>query len=368
MSQLLTSQDLHEQLSVIMAALSKAAVLDICELLERGLAGLRDEVHRSQEENRELRSRLSLIESVVVRGSLAGPCRDIPEDGRHQPEIQRDHREGQADGEAPDCGEVPDVVLIKDEDSDSEEENVMSAVDMEDVTEDVATMPPLSQRRKRKGQEKDSDRKSGLTGAVSMAAVYSLDAAQLDVDEVAAEESSACEKADGYLHQGDACLRTADQLSYFPNVALPGSHPSENVCWSEPVSNDVTSAGFDRDEPTDAFGLQIVSVSGSALPDGAAAVKYREGKASGKGRRHVCGVCNKTFATAQSRDVHMRIHTGERPYSCQQCGRRFRQMAHLKSHLNFHTVERPFVCPLCPGTFLNKYTLTMHLKKLHADT
>ncbi|XP_051943504.1 adult enhancer factor 1 [Hippocampus zosterae] len=366
MSQLLTPQVLHEQLSVIMAALTKAAVMDICELFERGMAGLRDEVNRNQQENRELRSRLSLIESVVVRGSVAGPCPDIPEDGRHQPERQRDHREGQADGEASDCGEeVPDVVLIKDEDYDGEED-VMSAFDTEDVTEDVATTPPLTRRRKRKGQKKDSDRKSDLSGAVSMAAVYSLDAAQLAVDDVAAEESSACENADANLVQGDAHLPTTDQLSYFPNMALPESHPSEDVCWSESGSNDVTSAGLERDEPTDAFGLQIVSVSGSSRP--AAAVKYREGKASGEVRRHTCGVCNKTFTTAQSRDVHTRIHTGERPFSCQQCGRRFTQSAHLKSHLNVHTRERPFPCPLCPRTFLSKYPMTMHLKKCHADT
>ncbi|XP_061695829.1 uncharacterized protein LOC133511166 isoform X2 [Syngnathoides biaculeatus] len=176
MSLILTSQVLHEQLSVIMAALSKAAVLDICELLERGLAGLREEVIRSQQENRELRSRLSLIESVVVRGSLAGGPR---KDSSEEPEEQRDD----SGGGAP----LPDVVLIKDEDSDCEKdlEDAVSVVAMEDSTEDIAAPLP-SRRRKRKGLQKD---KSSPTRVHNIATSYPLDSAQLPADDFAADAS-----------------------------------------------------------------------------------------------------------------------------------------------------------------------------------
>ncbi|XP_061654333.1 zinc finger protein 3-like isoform X1 [Phyllopteryx taeniolatus] len=354
MSLLLTSQVLREQLSVIMAALSKAAVLDICELLERGLTGLREEVSRSQQENRELRSRLSLIESVVVRGSLGGGPR---KDALEEPEGQRDG------GGTP----LPDVVLIKDEDSDCEKEDAMSAFAVEDSTEEIAAPSP-ARRRKRKGLDKDSDRKSSPAGVHNMATVYSLDSAQLAVDNVAVGAS----EADVHLVEGDVQL-PADQLPYFPSMSLMEPHLSENVgnSWSEPTSDQVSYTHFEHDEPGGAFGLKMVSVSGSAPPDcDVAAFQYRDGEAAApdRGRRHVCRVCNKTFATVQSRDVHMRIHTGERPFGCQQCGKRFTQSAHLKSHQNIHTGARPYACTLCPRTFLAHHPLNMHLKKCHTNT
>ncbi|XP_077368049.1 uncharacterized protein LOC144013278 [Festucalex cinctus] len=342
MSELLTSQVLHEQLSVIMAALSKAAVLDICELLERALVGLRDEVSRSQRENRELRSRLNLIESVVVRGSL-GPA--SPEDAREQPAGQRDHQGGQADEGAAVSGEQPpDVVLIKDEGSDCETEDAMLAVTVEDVTEDAAVTPPPppSRRRRRKGQDRVADRKCGPAGALNIAAVYSLDVGH----DVAA----------GGHSESDA----DDQLP---------PHSSENVCWTEPVSDDVATGNDDDDD--DVFALRMVSAAtGSAPPDFSS--DRRDGWSSagaGKGRRRsACGVCGKTFASARNRDVHTRIHTGERPFGCQQCGKRFMQSAHLKSHLSIHTGARPHACPRCPRTFSSNYSLNVHLRKRHADT
>ncbi|XP_077368303.1 uncharacterized protein LOC144013382 [Festucalex cinctus] len=358
MSELLTSQVLHEQLSVIMAALSKAAVLDICELLERALVGLRDEVSRSQRENRELRSRLNLIESVVVRGSL-GPA--SPEDAREQPAGQRDHQGGQADEGAAVSGEQSsDVVLIKDEDSDCEEEDAMLTVTVEDVMEDAAvTPPPPSRRRRRKGQNRVADRKCGPAGTLNIAAVYSLD---VDDDVAVGGHSESV----AHPSEHDAGLPAADQLPCFPDAAQMAPYSSNN--WNEPVSDDDAFAG---DGPAAAaaaaaadntFALRMVSGATGFTWD------RRDGDAAaGKGRRHACGTCGKTYATAQNRDVHTRIHTGERPFGCQQCGKRFTQSAHLKSHLSIHT-GRPHACPRCPRTFLTKYSLKVHLRKRHADT
>ncbi|XP_067109604.1 uncharacterized protein [Osmerus mordax] len=58
----------HTQLSSIMEALTKAAMAEICELVDDSYAILQLEISRSHKENEALRRKLELIETVIVRG------------------------------------------------------------------------------------------------------------------------------------------------------------------------------------------------------------------------------------------------------------------------------------------------------------
>ncbi|XP_054877805.1 translation initiation factor IF-2-like [Poeciliopsis prolifica] len=73
----LSSKALQEQLSAVLGALAKAALAEICELVEEGYSGLRLEISRSRQENHDLRKKLHLIESIVVPGGGDGQA---PED------------------------------------------------------------------------------------------------------------------------------------------------------------------------------------------------------------------------------------------------------------------------------------------------
>lgn len=148
----------------------------------------------------------------------------------------------------------------------------------------------------------------------------------------------------------------------------------------DPMSVSHLHQDDDRHPDDDAFGIKLVSVSGSASAEYEAAeaasyAPYREqraaqpaaGKRGKRGKRFVCCVCSKTYATAQNLDVHMRIHTGVRPFGCEHCGKTFLQSAHLKSHLSIHTGKRQHVCLICSRSFVVKYSLKLHMKKCHVS-
>ncbi|XP_073966438.1 zinc finger Y-chromosomal protein 2-like [Choristoneura fumiferana] len=82
-------------------------------------------------------------------------------------------------------------------------------------------------------------------------------------------------------------------------------------------------------------------------------------------KAYKCPHCVKSCATRQGLQLHITLHTGEKPYKCAQCPLEFRQSGALKRHHNkVHLgIDTRVQCEYC-----GKYFSTPSTKKLHVNT
>ncbi|KAM8985899.1 sal-like protein 2 [Ara ararauna] len=73
--------------------------------------------------------------------------------------------------------------------------------------------------------------------------------------------------------------------------------------------------------------------------------------------RRACGFCGKAFGSDSARQIHLRSHTGERPYKCTVCGNRFTTRGNLKVHFHRHRERYPHVA-------MNPHPVPPHLDYL----
>ncbi|KAL3055735.1 hypothetical protein OYC64_018423 [Pagothenia borchgrevinki] len=387
---------LQSQLSSIMEALTRAAVLEISELLEESCAGWKSEISRSNMENQALRRRLELLETVVTRGGrlesgggeeeAAGGVfvevtvaavgakqqkTEFTSSGRVsvcETAIEMTHtiKEDSSSRAAEESREQDVVVLIKEETtkeevSDDADDLLLneegSAVQLLD-TDDSEAGPSGETRLWDQNSEVASERQNSQSAPGSPGRGG-------DSSDVVFDVESDCESPDKQFLVVGASGGKNSLLPGTSELKIGGSLISydSDICCSSWTNQTLPSHRLLDNNRSDinvpAFPLAL-QLAGSQLDPLEMSRFCRD-------RRFVCSYCGKWFTSGRSLETHLRVHTGERPYSCAQCGKRFTQSGHLKTHQSVHTGERPFGCTHCGKRFAGKQNLRIHLQKHHPD-
>ncbi|XP_034083812.1 uncharacterized protein zgc:66448 [Gymnodraco acuticeps] len=79
-----------------------------------------------------------------------------------------------------------------------------------------------------------------------------------------------------------------------------------------------------------------------------------------------CLECGRTFRHSSVLELHIRVHSKDRPYKCRVCDKGFRFSSYLQQHLIIHTGNKPYTCPDCGKKFAFHQNMKTH-QKLHQE-
>ncbi|XP_078281200.1 zinc finger and BTB domain-containing protein 17 isoform X2 [Rhinoraja longicauda] len=82
---------------------------------------------------------------------------------------------------------------------------------------------------------------------------------------------------------------------------------------------------------------------------------------------HSCGECGKSYRLISLLNLHKKRHTGEAKYTCDDCRKTFTTSGNLKRHQLVHSGEKPYQCDYCQRSFSDPTAKMRHLEMHDAD-
>ncbi|KAK6488950.1 GDNF-inducible zinc finger protein 1-like [Huso huso] len=84
-------------------------------------------------------------------------------------------------------------------------------------------------------------------------------------------------------------------------------------------------------------------------------------------RRYACKLCDKRFKRQKDINDHIRkVHEKKRsPQACPYCDKIISSKGGLTVHIRIHTGEKPYKCPDCPAKFAQKSSFNTHVRNMH---
>ncbi|KAJ0057867.1 hypothetical protein NL108_003004 [Boleophthalmus pectinirostris] len=326
----------QNQLSSIMDALSKTAVLEISKLVEIESKMLKIEINRGRNEIASLTEKLQLMEKllymaqsnrqestgVMVRGASDRGL--VAQPDRTKPAINSSQRPDESPRETITSStedtnlqqktehsqsienpvkEQPELIVIKEEPSDVEcgisdesstGENRKPVIADIQVSSDIAQCPQTVR-----------------LAPNSQSPLFNDNFVKVNnhSPQVGSERAWT-------LQLSSTCTNLENEKAMSRNVVPPGNNPGRNV--------------------------KVLNIRNSST------------------KRFSCLQCGKNFRCFSQLEIHQRSHTGEKPFRCTLCGKKYAQKGHLYTHQRTHTGEKPYGCPICGKGFIQKCTLDMH--------
>ncbi|NWI09345.1 SALL4 protein, partial [Crypturellus soui] len=155
---------------------------------------------------------------------------------------------------------------------------------------------------------------------------------------VAAAGSLAAGLSSSFPLKPEASRSLPGSISRFPNPLLPQA--SNSVIFQNPLS--AVSSVIDS------------SKKGKGKPPNISVSESKPNAAEEPFFKHKCKFCGKVFGNDSALQIHLRSHTGERPYKCNICGNRFTTKGNLKVHFQRHKDKYPHIK-------MNPYPVPEHL-------
>ncbi|XP_015587532.1 zinc finger protein 583 [Cephus cinctus] len=229
-----------------------------------------------------------------------------------------------------------------------------------------------SKQKKQAGSIKNVNRKSNNKSASSNSVdeVFEdgLDPAGQDEDEtVESETQSQSEEEKSLTEENlrrkiDAIIQANYLLEQENNNVMQHDHNKLDDETQNCSSNEYT--GEKRsDQEEDGTLKKYCCVICNARFKGSGGLRNHYKVVHAAGPIFTCNECGKEFPLKERLKLHVRTHTGFKPYKCPECDKTFARGGQLVQHRRTHSQVKPYRCVLCSGTFTCAANLALHVKR-----